>query len=478
MNSIVSLIMVIVMAFSSIAGLTANIEDTVSFEAKVSVDAETVLALGGMTGTDTPEANQEAVRAIGDILDALTLKGVAAKDTAELDLMAGADPALSIGIKNDEKGATFACSLLSSNVIFFSAAIIEQMQQQMIGSMTSQSSGFDMSSLETLQGMDMEQAAKDLGEAVETLIQAIEAKKGETETGGFTVDGLAFTGRTPVDMTYVEFTELIMNSMKELAAKDSLKPLFQATGTDFGAEIDKALSALKNQPETDYPVLDLAIYTDADSCAYYACNMTRAAQAEGAQDEKLYIGYGEVDSLIRCNAVIGQGETQGNITSVGTKEGAFDLNASITGKGTNAEITAKKDEAGNLDILCLIKGAEPSMKIAVHTENTADERTNFQISLFMGDAEQPAFSLSGSAGKGGEAISVYEGEKLTVVPIENLMNDTEQTETGKLQMQLMAGLLKAVTVVTKNVPEDAADWINNLIKQAMMPQTTAEPAAQ
>lgn len=480
MSQILSIVLVIVMAFSSMTGLTAKIEDTVSFEAKVSVDAEAILALGGMAGTDALKADQETMKAVGDILNALTLKGVATKDSAELDLLAGADPALSIGIKNDEKGATVACNLLGSSVIFVSAVIIEQMQQQMISSMASQSSGLDMSALEALQNMDMEQAAKDLEETAQKLIQAIEAKKGETETGEFTVDDMTFVSKTPVNMTYVEFIELFLNSAKELAAKDSLKPLFQATGKDFGAEIDKAIEELKKQPETDYPTFELVTYTDADNCAYYACNMTEAAKAEGAQDEKLYIGYGEVGGQIRCNLDIDQGATKGNVVSVGTKEGAFDLTATIADKGTNAEITAKKDEAGNLDMVCLFTGMEPSMKIAVQTEKTADERTNFQIGLFMGDAEKPVLSFSGSAGKGGETISVYEGEKLTAIPIENLMNDPEQTETSKLQMQLIAGLLKTVTVVAKNVPEETGNWISTKIKEAMTPKTktTETPTEQ
>ena len=476
MSLILSIVLVIVMAFSSMTGLTAKIEDTVSFEAKVSVDAEAILALGGMAGTDALKADQETMKAVGDILNALTLKGVATKDSAELDLLAGADPALSIGIKNDEKGATVACNLLSSSVIFVSAAIIEQMQQQMISSMASQSSGFDMSALETLQNMDMEQAAKDLEETAQKLIQAIEAKKGETETGEFTVDDMTFVSKTPVNMTYVEFIELFLNSAKELAAKDSLKPLFQATGKDFGAEIDKAIEELKKQPESDQPeVFVLEIYADADNCTYTVNDMVMAGG-----DETLHMAYGDIKGQSKMKIIRNKDDDKMVITATGDKDGVFDLTANILNKTSNGEIIANKDETGKFNMTCNINDGKQNAKIVVSTEKTADERTNFQIGLFMGDAEKPALSFSGSAGKGGETISVYEGEKLTAIPIENLMNDPEQTETSKLQMQLIAGLLKTVTVVAKNVPEETGNWISTKIKEAMTPKTktTETPTEQ
>ena len=181
-----------------------------------------------------------------DIVGALTLKGVADKDNAELDMLAGDDVMLSIGVKNAEDGGLIAASsLLGSQVISVSAETVQALQQQMQASMTEASAG--MGGLENL---DKEQIAKDFAEIVEKAMKAFEEKKGETETGDFTVDDLKFTAKTPVNMTYTEFMELVLNSAKELLAKESLQPVVQAASKDKDliAEIDKEIEKLNRDP--------------------------------------------------------------------------------------------------------------------------------------------------------------------------------------------------------------------------------------
>ena len=83
MNSILSIVMVIVMAFSSIGGVTAALKEPVSFDAKINVDADGILALAGTAAT---EETKQTITIVKDIVGALTLKGVADKDNAELDV--------------------------------------------------------------------------------------------------------------------------------------------------------------------------------------------------------------------------------------------------------------------------------------------------------------------------------------------------------------------------------------------------------
>ncbi|WP_337236121.1 hypothetical protein, partial [Vibrio cholerae] len=70
------------------------------------------------------------------------------------------------------------------------------------------------------------------------------------ESGEFTVDGLAFTAKIPLNMTYGELMELILTCAKDLLGKESVKPLVEmfAKDSDPVAELDKALENLKNQP--------------------------------------------------------------------------------------------------------------------------------------------------------------------------------------------------------------------------------------
>ena len=502
MSSIVSILLAIALAFTSVGGLTANIEDTVSFDAKVTLDAEAIMALSGQNSLEQltaatgnkMEEQKEIVKVAGDIISSLTLRGVASKDAAEAAILAGDSVALSIGMKKDDSGVTAASSLLSNNVIFISAELIQQMQDEMqkqqeqlaqqaaalaegqipmAGSVQSAASSLDPQAIaDILEKLDKEQIAKDIEEAGKKLTEGIEAKKGETETGEFTIDDMTFVSKTPINMTYPEFVEFLLTGAKELAAKESLKPLLDATGKDVGAEIDKAIEELKNQPESDYPeVFDLAIYTDADNCTYMVSDMSTAGK------EEMHIGYGDIEGQSKAKIIRNQGDDKMAITTVGNKDGVFDLTANIESKTSNGEIKAGMDEAGNLNMTCNIRDGEQEAKIVVSTEKAEGDRTNFAFALYFGNTEKPLMSFSGSFGKGGELVSVFEGEKITVTPIEKLM-DSESKEATVFGTTMIAGILKTVMVVTKNVPEETGNWINMKIKEAMTPKTKTTEAPQ
>ncbi len=503
MSSIVSILLALALAFTSMGGLTANIEDTVSFDAKVTLDADAIMALSGQaTAEGLPESVQkqmeeqkETVNVIGDIISSLTLRGVASKDTAEAVILAGDSVALSLGMKKDDTGVRVASSLLSNNVIFISNELIQRMQAQMesqqqmlaeqaaamagegqnpmAGSVQSAASTLDPQAIAgIMEKLDKEQIAKDIEEAGKKLTEGIEAKKGETETGEFTVDDMTFVSKTPINMTYPEFVEFLLTGAKELAAKESLKPLFDATGKDIGAEIDKAIEEMKKQPESDYPeVFDLAAYADADNCTYTVCEMSTAGKAE------LHIAYGDIEGQSKAKFIRNQGDDKMAITTVGNKDGVFDLTANIESKTSNGEIKAGMDEAGNLNMTCNIRDGEQEAKIVVSTEKAEGDRTNFAFALYFGNTEKPLMSFSGSFGKGGELVSVFEGEKITVTPIEKLM-DSESKEATVFGTTMIAGILKTVMVVTKNVPEETGNWINMKIKEAMTPKTKTTEAPQ
>lgn len=474
MNSILSIIMVVVMAFSSIGGATAVLQEPVSFDAKINVDAEGILALAG---TEVTEETKQTITVVKDIVGALTLKGVAAKDNAELDLFAGDDVMLSIGVKNAEDGGMLAASsLLGSQVISVSAETVQALQQQVQTSMTEASTG--MGGLENL---DKEQIAKDFAEIVEKAMKAFEEKKGETETGDFTVDDLKFTAKTPVNMTYTEFMELALNGTKELLAKESLQPVVQAAGKDKDliAEIDKEIEKLNSMSEEEKPEAQFALYSNENESGYFVCDLTKAAKDETEKAEAMHVGIGNGEELTRIRFSFEQNEETMSIAADITKDNTADLKAHVNAKdGGIADITVTSDAAGNLDMVFDINSKDAAAKILVKTEAAENERIKYTVDVFMNNAEQPLASISGSAGKGGEVVSVYEGENVTVLPFETLMNDTDGTASGKLQMSLTAGVLKAITVLTKNLPEDTATWLNKQVMQQMMPQTVKNTAPQ
>ena len=487
-KSILSVLVMIAVAFSSMGAMTAEIGNTVSFDAKVTIDAEQMAALSGTAGTEVPEETRKTMEMAAEILEALTLQGVATKDSAELDLLAGNETVLSFGIKSEEKGATFATSLLSGDVIFVPAEMIEKAQQQTQEQQQSAAQNAQTATgsidpqelINALQSLDREQIRKDAAEVREKLIQEIEAKKGEIETGEFSVDMMTFTEKTPVNMTYIEFTELALTSVKELVSTDSLKPLFRLTGTDFEAQIDKAIEELKNQPETDYPeYFWLEIYTGEDTCAHYVCDMIGRTEEGGAEPERMHIAFDEPEGQNRTKFVREQGEDKMDILATGYQNGAIDLHATTAGKSGDAEIDVGINEAGDLAMYAWIKGTNPDARIRIHTENEG-ERTIYSIGLYADLNHMPVFRISGSAGKGGETVSVFEGEDLTVIPAEKLADD-EDSIAEQLQIKMLAGVLKSITVLTRNLPEEAASWVNTKIKEAMAPgaaTTTAQPETE
>ena len=481
MNNFLSVIVALVMVFSSIGGMTANIEGPVSFDARIGVDGQSVLALAN-TQADTAEETAQAVTVIEDILNAVSLTGVADKDTAELDLYTGTDVLLSVGVKNAEEGATIASSLLGNQVIFVSAQMVQMMQQQMQASIAESAAGSDTTALMSeLQNLDKEQIAKDCTEIGEALKKAFEEKKGETVTGEITVDDLKFTSRTPVDLTYTEFMNLLLSSAKELLGKESFRPIVQAAGKDKDliAEIDKAIEKLNSQPDDEKPEAQFTIYTDDAGNNYHVCDLVRVTtEEETARTENMHIGFGDISGLTRINCSFDQDQEKMNIAAALAEDKSAEIKAFVDANGSQADILAVIGADGNVDMTFTVLSQEMQAKILVRTEAAENERINFALDVFFGDSEKALLTVTGSAGKGGQAVSVFEGESITVVPFEKLMSTEDTTTSGQLSMTLAANALKAVTVLIKNLPAETAAWVNNQVKQMINPSSMMNPVIQ
>ena len=74
-------------------------------------------------------------------------------------------------------------------------------------------------------------------------------------------------------------------------------------------------------------------------------------------------------------------------------------------------------------------------------------------------------------------MDIDEAEVKTL-PLESLMSSDNSTATSQLSMTMMAGMLKAVTTLTKNLPEESAAFVNNMVKQMMTPSSTTTTEQQ
>ncbi len=475
MTSLFSVILVIVMAFSSIGGVTGNLEEPVSFDAKVDVNVEALLAATGEQG-EVPEESMKAAKAVEDILGAITLKGFADKESAELDLYAGEDVMLSLGVKNSDTGATFASSMLGKNAVFVSNELIEKVQQQMTSSMAAGSSTDMQAMTEQLQNLDKEQLEKDFKEAGEKMENILAEKLGETETGEFTVDGITFTGKTPVNMTYTEAAEAALNIVKELAAKESVQPIIKAfsQGTDIAAEIDKEIEKLKTQPEEEKPEMQIVFYTNAEQYQYAVIETTQktaATEETPAKEEKAYFGFGTIDGQGRGHIVITTEKQTMDMTIVTVKaeDGSVEVKLNMTGDDVAADAVCTRDAAGNIDMVENVTTKDTKVKVTVKTEGADTDRTQFALAVFMGDAEKALVSVTGSAGKGGEKVSAYDGDGITVIPFEKLMDGTDTSASTTLQMSMLNGVMQMINTLTKNLPEESASWLSSQLGSMMNP---------
>ena len=180
MKKLLSLILIVVMTFACVGGTAEGNEGPVSFDAKVSLNTD-VLVKAVAGDNEVPEETATTLKAVSDILDALSLKGVVNNETFELGLFAGEDAVLTLGVKSAEDGITLVSSIISGVAINIS----KQTMEQMMAASGQNASGIDMqAAMEQMQSLDKEQIKKDSDEFEENLKKVFDGKKGETETEG------------------------------------------------------------------------------------------------------------------------------------------------------------------------------------------------------------------------------------------------------------------------------------------------------
>ena len=470
MTQLFSVIMAIVMAFSAIGGMTATLEEPVSFEAQIGADIQTLMAMSGNTASGQEESFQQTVKLLEDVLGVLSLKGVADRESAELALFAGSDPVLNLGVQKTDGGMTFASNLLGSQTLVFSDEMIQQLQQQMMASMAQGGSGPNFQEvLGKLQSMDWTQIGADVSEALTAVTSKIMEKNGEPETGEFTVDGATFTVKVPNTITFDELTETALLAVKDLLGKESVQPLAQmlSPGKDPVESIEQALEDQKNRPAEDKPELTAAMYSNGEATSSYlvADALTKGTEDGVLEDVNVHFGLGQVEGQTRI--VVSSNQANFDLTAGQAEEG-YAVSAALKGQGIDAALASVTSADGSADIT--LDATIQGMPVREHTVITPDgERTRFQSEVYMMNAEKPTVTISCSSGKGGEKVSVYEGEDITAVPFEQLMNPEDTTAATQLQVTMMSKLMEAMVTLQKNLPEDSAAGLAGIVTQMMNP---------
>ena len=97
------------------------------------------------------------------------------------------------------------------------------------------------------------------------------------------------------------------------------------------------------------------------------------------------------------------------------------------------------------------------------------------MNLYFGNPEKLLLTVTGSYGKGGSPVSVYEGDDITVTSLEDLKNDETGKATTPVKMMLSANAMMAVATLAKNLPDDTAAWIAEQVRKLVSssPKKTA-----
>ncbi len=460
MKKLISLILIIAMAFSCIGSVAEGLEGPVSFDAKISLNKDALVkAIAGDNAV--PEETATALKAINDILDVLSLKGVVNNGTFELGLFAGEDAVVTLGVKSAEDGITLVSSMIDGIAINVS----KEMMEQMTAASAENASNVDMqAAMEELKNLDKEQIKKDCEAFEENLKNVLSGRKGAVEAGGFVVDEMTFTGKAPVDIDYTELMSVILMNVKDLLAKESFQPIIKAFGqsVDLNAEIDKALAELVKQPDSEKPELKITVYTDADQCEYDVIEMLRiTAATEGtpARDEKVYIGFGTIDKLNKAHINVLADKMNMDMALTAKEDGSSDVKTVVVAEGATSETVATTDAAGNMDLVSNIKSADADVKIHVTVTAVEGDRKNFTAEVFYGEGDQALLTITGSAGKGGETFSVFEGDGITVIPAEKLSDRTDTSAAMQLSSAAQTGIIKCLSVLMSNLPSESSTWL-------------------
>lgn len=484
MNSILSIFLALTMLIASVGA-----QGPVYFEAAINVNPDAITQVmettQGLTGqvpgasgapeaakpdAENPEQGVENARKIVEILNAVKLKGIADQGAGELQLVVADQPVLTAGVKAAEAGTILASSLLTPYTLVASPEALKAAAEGLGNSISQQqTSNVDMQALmAAVQKIDPEQLMKDI-DAFTRKIQT-GFKIGEPENGEYTVDGMNFTVKTTVDMTYEEIMELLLGSLKDLLNSESLKEVVQALAKDkdLNAEIDKSLEKLKNTPEDQRPEMTAAAYNSGTEAPYYVLDMvTKTVAGETIKSQKNHIGLGQIEGASLIAFDMDNGASQTQIRTV-TKDGNLEMNAQIASNDQNAVISGTRDAEGNAEITADIVNKQVTAKIH-ETETVKEDGRDYLIEIHMNGSADPVLTITATSGKGGELVSVFEDETLKPIDVGTLQNGAQAQETTRtLTMTVSANLLKAVVALSKSLPEEAGQWLLTQVQGMIM----------
>jgi len=470
MKSFLSFVLAIVLAFSCIGCVSAEGKGAVTIEAEIGLDKEQAAAQTAQGG-EVPAETKQMMDLVGDLLGVAKLRAVVDLDqkAGQLELTAENETIISIGLRSDGKGISLASSLLGDQVLFMSSELMKQFMQQASSAQAS-AGGLNVQELtETINKLDKEQFSKEMTEVGQEFVAAFQDKIGQPEPGEYEVDGMMFTARTPVNLSYVELMEILTNTAKSFLSKESIQPVLKlfSKGEDVAAKLDKDFEDLKKKAEEQKTELSVVIYTDDNGSLYCVAEVNSKAGTAGESGQIMRCGCGSVNGGFVMN-MTGKGEKSGKfeIHMNVTEQKVMDMNGNYEHPDGGATTFTAHAEAGSSE--SVIETTRDGQTVKCHTAvKVSGESASFESEWFMNGNEKALFFIKGSVVNGGELTLKFDGDDVAVLPIEKLMSGEDTSAVSSLSLIVMGNLAEAVNKLARHMPENTGALLTTLVSNSL-----------
>ena len=433
MKKLLAMLLALVMALSCTAVLAEEpAEETVdvlgdfafTLEAGVQVNADAILQLVAQ-GAEPDEATAAAVKNILAVVNELGLRFVLAGNAMSLDAVLKDSSILNVTAQAAGEDMIIAVDAIPDAVLTVKGETVQALLEQVMAPL----SGMSNSS----------EALAEIGAKAEALLEAIASKVGEPETGEYTVNGLAFTTKVPVNITTKELVTLVLDFAKEVVENEGFAQIMQSIGQEIDpSSITSAMESLESQDEAEMPVTELAQYSDEKGNSCIALNMEKDGEALVVY-AMMYDGY-----IILDADILGQG--------------ALNFQAWQDGNAYNLSLMLSGEQFGHI----ALNGSLV----------TLDEGEMALMADLTFNSEEPLLSIAARFVPKGE-VAPISAEGKTAFALEDLMNDPE----GEAAQQLAALAQSAISVVLGKAMQVMPDEFTTIM-QMLSPSESAAVAAE
>lgn len=411
--------------------------------------------IASLSGSGMTEEENRQLDMIADVVNVLRLDCVTDGNVFRIALLAEDETLADFqGMTDEAGGVHLFSSLLGENEILIPDSLVRKIADAALAA--AKPTILELKA--ALEKINPEKAVLDLAFALVKFFGTIETAKGETETGTFEIDGMAFISRTPVNITFEDILVLAMSGLKDLAASDSFSPVIRVFDREntLPARLDEGMEKIKNLPEEQKIELrNFAIYSDGVGGLCYAGDLFQAGnEGNGGKEMNIRFSFGFQNSQFRANIVLEQkdGVRMQYTAYAGLEKAGGPETAEARGAGTviAAGSATEVEEKG-----------KTLRSVTSYTMDT--ESCHTESAMFVNKADNPLISMTADLKKGGEISPPVRGEKARVYDLEKILEGRDRVALLSLAFAGYGHCMDALDTLSRHLPEESSRTLNKLI---------------